>query len=334
MKSRAERATARTVETKALRVEASRDDAEELTLIVPGQEAPVVPTHWSYGQLCSLVGAPASYMRQLPAPLAGIAQTYDKQPYAIRRMLTEGAVKATDKRPLFVGLDAYAEAGGTILRDLFEQDHGGWLQDAGLLDMLVAEKLRDEEQAIGAEGWKWTEVAPDFAYGHTYGLRRLFGEQVALTDEEQTSRDALQAELDGLEETWSGSDEDLPEEVDARLGEIETAIAAVDDRTFVFDAAEVALAGAFVSIDSAGELRVDRGYVRAEDELPIAPEPGEEGDGEGAEATDQSGRQDADLAATSALPTGSGSLRLRQRTRCGRWTSSLTRCSTVGACER
>ena len=72
VRGRAERATTRTVETKALRVEASRDDAERLALIVPGQDAPVAPTHWSYGQLCSLVGAPASYMRQLPAPLAGI----------------------------------------------------------------------------------------------------------------------------------------------------------------------------------------------------------------------------------------------------------------------
>ena len=72
VRGRAERATARTVETRALRVEASRDNAERLSLIVPGQDAPVAPTHWSYGQLCSLVGAPASYMRQLPAPLAGI----------------------------------------------------------------------------------------------------------------------------------------------------------------------------------------------------------------------------------------------------------------------
>ena len=211
-----------------------------------------------------------------------ISQSYDKQPYAIRRMLTEGAVKATDKRALFVGLDAYAEAGGTILRDLFEQDHGGWLQDAGLLDMLLAEKLRDDAAPIGAEGWKWIEVAPDFAYGHTYGLRRLFGEQVPLTDEEQATRDALQAELDGLEETYSGSDEDLPDEVDARLAEIETAIAALDERPFVFDAAEVARAGAFVSIDSAGELRVERGYVRAENELAVEREPdADEGSGDG-----------------------------------------------------
>ncbi len=72
VRARADRATSRTVDTRALRIEASRDDAERLTLAVPGRDEPVAPTHWSYGQLCSLVGAPASYMRQLPAPLAGI----------------------------------------------------------------------------------------------------------------------------------------------------------------------------------------------------------------------------------------------------------------------
>lgn len=72
VRARAERATARTVETRTLRVEASRDNAEHLALIVPGREEPIAPTHWSFGQMCSLVGAPAGYMRQLPAPLAGI----------------------------------------------------------------------------------------------------------------------------------------------------------------------------------------------------------------------------------------------------------------------
>lgn len=72
VKARADRATARTVESRAVRVEANREDAERLSLIVPGQEEPIAPTHWSFGQLCSLVGAPASYMRGLPAPLAGI----------------------------------------------------------------------------------------------------------------------------------------------------------------------------------------------------------------------------------------------------------------------
>ena len=68
----ANRATARTVESRAIRVEARRDDGERLALIVPRQERLVTPTHWSFGQLCGLVGAPAGYLRELPAPLAGI----------------------------------------------------------------------------------------------------------------------------------------------------------------------------------------------------------------------------------------------------------------------
>jgi hypothetical protein len=72
VRARAERATARTVESRAIRVEANRDSAERLTLTVPGRDAPVAPTNWSFGQMCSLVGAPAAYLRQLPAPLAGI----------------------------------------------------------------------------------------------------------------------------------------------------------------------------------------------------------------------------------------------------------------------
>jgi hypothetical protein len=72
VRSRADRAHARTIESAAIRVEATRDNAERLELLVPGQRQPIAPTHWSYGQLCSLIGAPATYMRQLPAPLAAI----------------------------------------------------------------------------------------------------------------------------------------------------------------------------------------------------------------------------------------------------------------------
>ncbi len=74
--ARAERSRTRTVESAAIRVEAARDDAETLTLALPGAEPPVAPTHWSFGQLASLVGAPASYLRQLPAPLAAINLQY------------------------------------------------------------------------------------------------------------------------------------------------------------------------------------------------------------------------------------------------------------------
>ena len=72
VRGRAERATTRTVESSAIRVEAVAGNTERLALAVPGQDAPIFPTHWSFGQLCSLVGAPSSYLRDLPAPLAAI----------------------------------------------------------------------------------------------------------------------------------------------------------------------------------------------------------------------------------------------------------------------
>ncbi len=76
VKRRTDRSRTRTVESAAVRVEASRDDAEGLALVLPGSAEPVAPTHWSFGQLAGLVGAPAAYLRQLPAALAGINLQY------------------------------------------------------------------------------------------------------------------------------------------------------------------------------------------------------------------------------------------------------------------
>ena len=201
-----------------------------------------------------------------------LSQSYVKDAYVIRRMLTEGAVRASDKRALFVGVEAYEAAGGTVMRDLFQGDDGGWLQDPALLERLVAETLGREAEAVAAEGWTWVEAAPDFPYGHTYGLRQLRGETLALTAEEEATRHALSAEYDQLEETYADAEE-LPDEVEQRFTEIEAALGALATRPVAFDPEELARAGAFVSIDGAGALKVERGYVRPEDELPVPAEP-------------------------------------------------------------
>src|SRR3546814_323138 len=153
------------------------------------------------------------------------------------------------------------------MRDLVQQDDGGWLQDPVLLDRLVVEKLTSEAEALRGEGWKWIEVAAEFPYGHTSGLRRVAGETASITDEEQASHDALRAEYDKLEETYAEAEE-LPDEVDQRFGEIETALEAFDDRPVIYNPADIARAGAFVSIDGDGDLRLERGYVRPEDGAP------------------------------------------------------------------
>ena len=195
-----------------------------------------------------------------------VKNSWNKEPYSIRRMLTETSVRASDRRAVFVGVDAYEAVGGTVSRDLFQGDDGGWLEDPALLDRLVAEKLQAEAEAIATEGWKWIEVSIDLPYGYSHSMRGLKGEPTPMTDSECADHEKLLAEYRALEEEYEGQDE-LPEEVDARLGDFEAAMEALEARPLVFDPMEVGRAGAFVTLDRDGKLAVYRGYVRPEDEL-------------------------------------------------------------------
>jgi len=128
-----------------------------------------------------------------------LSRSHSANPYQIRRQLTEGAVSSADRRAVFVGIEAYENAGGIVNRDLFDEDGGGWLQDPALLDRMVIEKLKAEAEKVQAEGWKWIAVAADFPWGHTKGLRQMIGRIVDFTEEETAAREALEAEFQSLE---------------------------------------------------------------------------------------------------------------------------------------
>ncbi|MBV9527668.1 ParB/RepB/Spo0J family partition protein, partial [Sphingomonas sp.] len=194
-----------------------------------------------------------------------LQSSYNKQPYMIRSKLTEDAVRATDKRVRFVGLDAYEAAGGYVLRDLFEDDQGGWLQDITLLDRMVDEKLKAKGARIGEEGWKWVAVAVDFPYDYDDGMRAIDGDQPEMTEEDEVRLAALREEAEALEAEWSGAG-DVPDEVDARVTAIDEEISAIVSRPLVYQPTEMARAGVFVSIDIDGSLYIERGYIRPEDE--------------------------------------------------------------------
>jgi len=136
-------------------------------------------------------------------------------------------------------------------------------------------------------GKEWTSRTC-FPYGHTDDLRELDGVPADLTENERATIDALKTEFDKLEADHQEADE-LPEKVDQRLGEIETALSAFEARPAIYDPADIIRAGVFVSIDDEGALSVDRGYVRPEDEVPVVVDVGTESavggetaDGEGA----------------------------------------------------
>lgn len=205
--------------------------------------------------------------------------------YHIRRLLTEDAIAVTDRRVRFIGIDAYTEAGGYVMRDLFSSDDDGWLQNPALVEQLVGEKLTSVAQEIGAEGWKWVEAAIDLPYGCERGKRRITGTTVPLTDEEQSRLDALVEEYDAIgEEYRDGSD--LPDEIDARLTEIDAEMTPLTCRPTIYEPDELARAGVFVSLAHDGRLRIDRGYVRPEDE-PVSEGDAALGETGGTDAADR-----------------------------------------------
>ena len=201
-----------------------------------------------------------------------------RPPYLIRRTMTESKVPATDRRAIFIGAEAYGEAGGTILRDLFTEDGGGWFEDPALLDRLVAEKLAGiADEVREAEGWKWAEAHID--YPRALGLARVYPHPVERSEEETARMAALSEEYDALVSEWDAVEE-LPPEVEARFKEIDAALDAFGDGT-AYDAQEIARGGVFVILGQDGVARIERGLVRPEDVPAPEPEPEtESGDGE------------------------------------------------------
>lgn len=237
--------------------------------------------------------------------------SYNREPWIIRRDLTKANVEASDRRAILVGADAYAEAGGTIIRDLFTEDRGGYFEDAALLDRLVIDKLDGIAAEVqAAEGWKWTSVHID--YPHAHGLSRSYPHPVELSEEDAAAYDSVQEELETLSAEWQDADVDLPGEVDQRFAELEAEIERIDAKRHAYDGDEIARGGVFVILNHDGSARIERGFIRAEDE---APEPedadsatyavdgvtvtedgeivGEEGNGENEEVDSQTKDEDA-----------------------------------------
>ena len=196
---------------------------------------------------------------------------YNKEARIIRRDLTASNVPATDRRTVFIGPQAYTEAGGTIIRDLFTEDRGGYYDDPALLDRLVMEKLEGIAADIRAEGWKWVEASMDFSYAH--GLRRAYPEDVALSDEDEAAYSAAQEEHDRLAEEMGSVDEYAPED-EARFMELEAELKRLDAKRQAYDPDELARGGVFISLYHDGTARIERGFIRPEDEAP-EPEPEE-----------------------------------------------------------
>jgi len=193
---------------------------------------------------------------------------WSREPHVIRRNLTRQHAEATSARALLVGIEAYLAAGGGVIRDLFDEQHEGYLTDSALLDRLCAERLEREAEAIRAEGWKWVEIQPERDHAAFRGFGHVYPERQPLTEEQEAELSRLTAAHDALcEQHGDNPSEDEAAEIDALADQID----ALQRGNAAWKPEDVARAGAVLGIGYGGRLDVERGLVRPED-MPVAEE--------------------------------------------------------------
>lgn len=202
--------------------------------------------------------------------------TYDRSAYHIRNALTETECDSDSKLAVFVGLEAYSAAGGTIRQDLFATEGDGiYLQDSALLHSLATAKLRATAESIEGEGWAWVEstLEGDSAEYRNFGRERQG--QRAPTEGEAAELTKLRADFEAKEQAWNTFEDEADYEhedyasEERRLGqelsEAEDRLEAATEALTEWQPEQKARAGVLVKVGYRGALEIQRGLVRPGD---------------------------------------------------------------------
>jgi ParB family chromosome partitioning protein len=202
---------------------------------------------------------------------------FQRRRESILNALSEGQVRSDDRRAVFVGAKVYQQAGGTIVRDLFDAEGGGFLADAELLNRLAREKLQRHADKVAAEGWRWVVAEPEFDHEASAAMRRVFAKPVPLSKTERKRLHKLQTRYDALCEKHQ-HDNEMPAKAAEQLERIEAL------RREEYKVRDIALAGAFVTLSGDGSVRIERGFVRREDEPESKAKPADQKNHSGKDA--------------------------------------------------
>lgn len=173
-----------------------------------------------------------------------------RSPERLKAQITQAHVPETDKLARFVGIDEYEAAGGAVVSDLFaEEDSPRWFSHRDLLLRLAEAKLAPIAEDVRGEGWAWTEIAVDGVNWSQFP-ERVRERRRALSEAEQAEEQRLHAELDEAQD-------------EAEIERIEEALDALARSGW--QAEEVALAGAVITLAHDGTSKIERGLVRAGD---------------------------------------------------------------------
>mgnify|MGYP000282927676 FL=1 len=194
---------------------------------------------------------------------------WQRSPQALREHLTEREIDATrDALARFVGIEAYEAAGGGLRRDLFSDDtRGVFLTDASLLDSLARDKLATTADSVRAEGWAWVETAPRITSAELHGFQHARRNRRTPNKTEAKRIVKLQSRQQAIDDRLNADDaEDIAEEEASTLYEESDKLGAeidtIEQSLLVFAPETLAVAGAIVTVDHAGEVITHRGLLR------------------------------------------------------------------------
>ncbi|WP_217574774.1 ParB/RepB/Spo0J family partition protein [Mesorhizobium sp. GbtcB19] len=211
---------------------------------------------------------------------------WSRNPANLRSYLTSAHVRATDRLARFVGLEAYEQAGGAVLRDLFAEDGMTFLTDRPLLVKLASEQLEAVADQLRPQGWKWVEISLESGLIHNGGFGRIHATRREPTEAEQaelSTLDQQRDELNAVIEVYAEGDPQV-EADEARLRELESQIGALEAGLESLDPKEKMLAGCIITIAHAGDLQVVSGLVKPDDRKAMQQlNAGEGGEGEDGE---------------------------------------------------
>jgi ParB family chromosome partitioning protein len=198
---------------------------------------------------------------------------WSRSAYHLRRLLTQQRLDAQhDRVARFVGLKAYRAAGGTVTRDLFSEAQQGYIDDPALLERLASAKLARAAKSLEKEAWQWLEVRVRTDRAELAQFARVRSTRRDPTAEEGAELARLQASVDEAEAALDRLDEDDPacDALDARLEQDRAAHAALVRTLQQPLDSDMALAGALLTLDEAGQATVYRGLIRTDDKARMA----------------------------------------------------------------
>ena len=194
------------------------------------------------------------------------AKRWAPEAYEVTRLLTEQRVSSQRPMAIFVGIDDYVAAGGSVMRDLFTDDGEPvyWFEDPVLLNELAAKKL-DEIAEEQAKKWKWAQPMLEREWNTIHGYGKIEPQPGQPTEKEKQTLEKIQARMDELEaipvDEWTDKLENEAARLEERVDSLKERIG----KRAKFRKEDCAKSGCIVTIDRDGKPGVIGGLVRPED---------------------------------------------------------------------